>query len=181
MSTINSKLNPGSNWWIEIGHNGNGNIEESADLDKTGKLCDPGSIEYSDQIDTPLEFQKPIGSGTSIWPTTASTYPKYSAACLQKDPLLVWWQNPANLNAFSHISHTFTHEDQDNATYSDVFKEMSWNQAWLAASGIAAATRFSATGLIPPAITGLHNGDALQAWSDCGITHALVLPMLSFL
>jgi hypothetical protein len=27
MATINSKLNPGSDWWIEIGHNGNGNIE----------------------------------------------------------------------------------------------------------------------------------------------------------
>lgn len=29
MSTINAKLNPGSEWWIEIGHNGNGNIEVS--------------------------------------------------------------------------------------------------------------------------------------------------------
>ena len=50
---------------------------------------------------------------------------------------------------------------------------MSWNQAWLNASGLASAKKFSPTGLIPPAITGLHNGDALQAWSDCGITHAV--------
>lgn len=27
MANINKKLNPGSNWWIEVGHNGNGNIE----------------------------------------------------------------------------------------------------------------------------------------------------------
>ena len=27
METMNAKLNPGSDWWMEIGHNGNGNIE----------------------------------------------------------------------------------------------------------------------------------------------------------
>lgn len=61
----------------------------------------------------------------------------------------------------------------DNATYYDVYHEMSWNQAWLNASGLASAKKFSSTGLIPPAITGLHNGDALRAWSDCGIIHAV--------
>jgi hypothetical protein len=25
--TVRAKLNPGSDWWIEVGHNGNGNIE----------------------------------------------------------------------------------------------------------------------------------------------------------
>ena len=38
MSTINSKLNSGSDWWIEIGHNGNGNIEESDNVDNTGRV-----------------------------------------------------------------------------------------------------------------------------------------------
>jgi hypothetical protein len=27
MATVNSKMPPGSNWFMEIGHNGNGNIE----------------------------------------------------------------------------------------------------------------------------------------------------------
>lgn len=27
MASINKRLNKGSNWWIEVGHNGNGNIE----------------------------------------------------------------------------------------------------------------------------------------------------------
>lgn len=35
----------------------------------------------------------------------------------------------ANRDAFGHISHTFTHEEQNNATYADVFKEISFNQA----------------------------------------------------
>ncbi|PQE12581.1 hypothetical protein CJF30_00002459 [Rutstroemia sp. NJR-2017a BBW] len=173
MNTINSKLNPGSKWWIEVGHNGNGNIEQSDSTDATGTLCKPGPIEYGEQIDTPLEWVKPIGSGTNLWPASPSIYPNYTAACLNKDTLKTWWATPANLNAFSHVSHTFTHEDQNNATYADIYKEITWNQAWLAASGIASATKFSPKGLIPPAITGLHNGDALRAWSDSGITHAI--------
>lgn len=50
---------------------------------------------------------------------------------------------------------------------------MTWNQAWLTATGFANAEKFSPQGLIPPAITGLHNGDALRAWADSGITHAV--------
>jgi hypothetical protein len=38
--------------------------------------------------------------------------------------------------------------------------------------GLAAASKFS-TGLIPPAITGLHNGDALRAWNNRGITNVV--------
>ncbi|EDO01997.1 hypothetical protein SS1G_04473 [Sclerotinia sclerotiorum 1980 UF-70] len=173
MRTINSKLNAGSNWFIEVGHNGNGNIEKSDELNNGGKTCSPGPIEYGEQIDTPLEWVKPLGTGTNIWPSTAGLYPNYSSTCMDKDPLLQWWTTPSNLNAYAHVSHTFTHEDQNNATYSDVYKEITWNQAWLAATGIANAEKFASTGLIPPAITGLHNGDALRAWSDNGITHVV--------
>jgi len=72
-----------------------------------------------------------------------------------------------------HISHTFSHEDQDNSTYFDVYREISWNQAWLQNVGIMGAAKWSGTGIIPPAITGLHNGDALRAWGDLGITHVV--------
>lgn len=89
------------------------------------------------------------------------------------DELLIWWTNESNLNKFGHISHTFTHEEQNNATYADVYKEISFNQAWLKAVGIDKATKFTSNGIIPPAITGLHNGDALQAWWDNGITNCV--------
>lgn len=165
MKTVNKKMPAGSNWFIEVGHNGNGNIEviiqprkqayanpfqDAEDADEDGDKCAPGSIEYPDQIDTPLEFVKPIGTGTNLWPSTPVSYP-YNRSCTDLDSLKVWWSKPANLNAFAHVSHTFTHEDQDNATYFDVAQEISWNQAWLAQVGIAAADRFSAKGLIPPA------------------------------
>jgi hypothetical protein len=76
-------------------------------------------------------------------------------------------------DSFSHISHTFTHESLDNASYFDVSKEITWNQAWLAQIGLSNAQRFSGIGLIPPAITGLHNGDALRAWWDAGIRNVV--------
>lgn len=39
--------------------------------------------------------------------------------------------------------------------------------------GISNATRWSPQGIIPPAITGLHNGDALQAWKENGIIYVV--------
>jgi hypothetical protein len=36
-------------------------------------------------------------------------------------------------------------------------------------AGISASRRYSTSGLIPPAITGLHNGDAVRAWLANGI------------
>jgi hypothetical protein len=80
---------------------------------------------------------------------------------------------PANRDAFAHVSHTFTHLPQNNLTYSDANKEIVFNQAWLRQVGIANADKFSPKGLIPPAITGLHNGDALRAWATNGIVHAV--------
>jgi len=166
-TTINKKLSAGSKYFIEIGHNGNGNIEASTTVDKKG-ACASGPIEYDEQLDTPLEFQKTLGTGTSIWPPNVSTYP-YTPACIKLDSLYTFFSNPTYRDAFAHVSHTFTHEAENNATYSDINKEISWNKAWLTQSTLAAATNFSPKGLIPPAITGLHNGDALQAWYDNGI------------
>lgn len=161
---------------MEIAHNGNGNIEMSTSLDTTSTLCKTtsidGPVEYNDQGDTPLEFQKVLGSGTNIWPSKPSAYP-YSVACTNKDPLKVWFADPANRDVFAHISHTFTHEGQNNATYSDIYNEIFWNQAWLNQTTIADAKIFSSKSLIPPAITGLHNGDALRAWSTRGLTNCV--------
>ena len=81
--------------------------------------------------------------------------------------------NSANRDAYAHVSHTFSHASLNNATYADVSKEISFNKAWLQQIGISEATRFSGKGLIPPAITGLHNGDAIRAWMDEGITNVV--------
>jgi hypothetical protein len=79
---------------------------------------------------------------------------------------------PANRDAFAHVSHTFTHLNLNNATYSDASKEIFFNQAWMKQVGIDAG-KFSPAGLIPPAITGMHNGDVIKAWIDNGITNVV--------
>ncbi|CAG8950738.1 hypothetical protein HYFRA_00002949 [Hymenoscyphus fraxineus] len=172
MDSVKSTLNSGSDWFIEIGHNGNGNIEDS-EKRREAASCRPGPIEYADQVDTPIEFVKPLGSGTDLWPATPTAYPKYSTSCTGNDELLNWFQDSSNLNAFAHVSHTFTHEDLNNATYADTYKEITWNTAWMKDVGISKAKRFSPIGLIPPAITGMHNGDAIKGWVDAGIKNVV--------
>ncbi len=169
-ASINSRLPAGSNYIIELGHNGNGDIENSTNGNAGAKSCTPdNAIEYDDQIDTALEFQKPLGSGTNIWPDTPTSY-VWSLTCAKLDPLANWFTTAANLNGFAHISHTYSHMSLNNATYSDASKEIAFNIQWMKQIGISGAKLFSSSGLIPPAITGLHNGDCIKAWKDNGIT-----------
>jgi hypothetical protein len=166
LPTIRSKMNPGSTYFMEVGHNGNGNIAAASEVIGDDG-CNGGAIALTDPTATPLEFQKPLRTGANIWPDTPATF-DWSESCLEGDDLLNWWQE--NYNEYAHISHTFTHLRQDNVTYSDASKEITFNQAWLSQVGFASATLFTSGGIIPSAITGLHNGDALQAWNDRGIT-----------
>ena len=168
---VNSRMNAGSNFFIELGHNGNGNIIQGAELQGNKNAC-AEPIYYDFPPATPLEFQKPLGTGKDLWPTTPSTF-NWPAACLDLDPLKQWIATPANRDAFGHVTHTFTHLPLNNATYSDCRKEITFNQAWMAQIGIAASPRFSGKGIIPPQITGLHNGDCLRAWVDSGLTNAV--------
>lgn len=169
ITSINDKMNSGSNYFPEVGYNGNGNLEASVTEPDGWDICDPGPIEYDDVIQTELEFKKPLGTGKDYWPATPTNY-SYSDECLKLDKLKVWFSNSENQANFAHMSHTFTHMEQNNATYDDVFKEISFNIAWLKQTSLDSAAHFSSKGLIPPAITGMHNGDALRAWSDNGLT-----------
>lgn len=152
MATINKKLPAGSNYFIELGHNGNGNIEASVDYDDSeffgSGVCSPNTgVEYEqiEGIAPPLEYAKPIGSGSDLWPTAPLNY-TWSIDCAQQDDLLSWITDPSNLNSFAHVSHTFTHENLMNATYADSWKELAFNNAWMTQVGITAAAKFSKDG-----------------------------------
>ncbi|KAF2278256.1 putative extracellular serine-rich protein [Westerdykella ornata] len=178
MKDLNKRLPAGSSYVIELGHNGNGNIEAAVekDYDNDPALCNPQEgVEYDTQIDGPLEYHKPIGTGKDLWDKKFKKY-QWTTDCSRLDPLEVYFADKANMNAYFHVSHTFTHEDETNATYSDVVKEITWNQEWFKRVGFTDATSasyFSPNGLIPPGITGLHNGDALRAWLENGIKYAV--------
>ncbi|KAL5360059.1 hypothetical protein BJX96DRAFT_184308 [Aspergillus floccosus] len=170
--TITAKMNAGSNYFVEVGHNGNGNVEAASSTDAGWEACNGGGIEYDSPPDTPLEWVKPLGTGTNLWPATPTSY-NWTTACTRLDDLLVWWTNVENRDKFGHLSHTFTHLEQNNATYSDIVKEISFNQAWLKQTGLDTAKYYTSNGIIPPAITGLHNGDALRAWWENGIKNCV--------
>ncbi|KAH7317283.1 hypothetical protein BKA65DRAFT_466259 [Rhexocercosporidium sp. MPI-PUGE-AT-0058] len=168
-ANLNARLPAGSSFRIELAHNGNGNIEAAVAADTTGECIPDSSINLLDYPpSTPLEFVKPIGSGTNLWPDTPLTY-SWSLACTKLDPIGNWFQSTTNRDEFFHLSHTFSHEALNNATDSDARQEIRFNQAWLTQVGIAAG-RFSPQGIVPPAITGLHNGDVIREWMANGIT-----------
>ncbi|KAF2132401.1 hypothetical protein P153DRAFT_364804 [Dothidotthia symphoricarpi CBS 119687] len=168
--TINAKMNPGSFFKPEAGYNGDGNLIE-VDPSSSKPECDPHPI-FTGYNPTTAEFKKPLGTGVDLWPSTAPSNYTYSSDCLNQDELSQWYQVASNRDQLMHISHTFTHEHLNNATYNDVYREISFNQHWLNQVGISQGT-FSPKGLIPPAITGLHNGDALQAFWDLGLRNAV--------
>ncbi|PGH09663.1 hypothetical protein AJ79_05629 [Helicocarpus griseus UAMH5409] len=173
LPTLGAKLNPGSDYFIEIGHNGNGVIEYGQELSSEAyEICTPGMIDVNEPPQTPLEWKKPLGTGTDIWPESPTEF-VWTDECISLDPLLNWFREPANMDTFAHISHTFTHYELNNATYSDTYNEMFVNRQFLDRVGFSAASRFTPDGLIPPAITGLHNGDALQAFVDNNLTHCM--------
>ncbi|KAH9880683.1 hypothetical protein IAQ61_000977 [Plenodomus lingam] len=166
---LNAKMPQGSEYFLEIGHNGNGDIEAAVETTAGDSACRPSSgIEYADQPDGNPEYTKPPGTGTNIWPATPTKY-SWSLECAKLDALQNWFAVEQQRDAFAHLSHTFTHADLTNTTYSDTSKEISFNQAWLKQVGLDAALRYSPKGLIPPAITGLYNADAIRAWMDNGI------------
>jgi hypothetical protein len=170
MSEINAAMPPGSDYVMELGFNGNGNEEQAATI--SDFTC-PSAVIRNDPPSPPEdeEFVKPIGSGTSQWP--AGQQYVWSSQCTLLDPLAQYFQNPSNRDSFALVSHTFSHENLDNATYSDAFNEITFNQQHATNIGFVNAARWSPNGLIPPAITGLHNGDALKAFSENGIVHVV--------
>jgi hypothetical protein len=170
MEDLNRRLPAGSNFKVELAHNGNGDIVDAVVADNDHGACVPNHAVLRDSAaPTTLEWQKPVGTGVDYWPAEFTTYP-WSLTCAQRDSFAKWFSTPANLNAFMHLSHTFSHMELNNATYKDAKLEIEFNQAWMKQMGIAQAASFSTKGLVPPAITGMHNGDAIKAWMDSGLT-----------
>ncbi|KAI1052580.1 hypothetical protein LB507_009783 [Fusarium sp. FIESC RH6] len=170
--SINARLPKGSDFWLEFAHNGNGDIISAVGKPSSDQVCVPDTaVDFDSPPDTPLEFVKPPGTGTNKWSDefVYGHYP-WSQTCAKLDDFASWFLNKDNLNHFAHLSHTFTHLELNNATYQDASREIDFNRAWMKQMGIDQAVRYSPNGLVPPAITGLHNADVIQAWLDNKIT-----------
>ncbi|RGP77981.1 extracellular serine-rich [Fusarium longipes] len=169
--SINARLPKGSEFWLEFAHNGNGDIIGATAQSGSDQVCVPNTAVDYVTTDTPLEWVKPPGTGTNKWSDefVYGHYP-WSQTCAKLDNFASWFLNKDNLNHFAHVSHTFTHLELNNATYQDASREIDFNRAWMKQMGIDQAARYSPNGLVPPAITGLHNADVIQAWLDNKIT-----------
>ncbi|PKS05914.1 hypothetical protein jhhlp_007745 [Lomentospora prolificans] len=172
---LQSRLPAGSNFFIELAHNGNGAIIAATNGGEgSGGVCKPDvPVDYDEIPNVAYEWRKPLGTGIDMWPPSFTTTYPWDATCPKLDSLLQWFQVESNRNAFAHLSHTFTHEEMNNATYNDANREMIYNIKWLKDVGFWTAQRFSESGLVPPAITGLHNGDVIRAWMENGIKYVV--------
>lgn len=103
---LNKRMPSGSEYFVEIGHNGNGDIEAATDTAAGETYCNPASgINYADQPDGNPEYMKPPGTGRNIWPSTPTSY-TWSLDCAELDPLQNWFAVASNRDAFAHLSHT---------------------------------------------------------------------------
>lgn len=169
---INSRMPAGSDFLIEMAYNGNGNIEEAVTGSYGTNICVPESnvITAAKPVLVDQEFKKPLGSGEDAWPPEVTSY-TWSEQCEDLDPLATYFTT--HLDEFYHVSHTFTHLALSNATFSDVDKEIRYNQIWFNNTGFSGHPKFSPHSLVPPQITGLHNGDAIRAFTGNGITYVV--------
>lgn len=169
--SLNGRLPEGSSFMLELAHNGNGNLAAATAVNRDDEVCNPNWHIMADwPPTTELEFQKPLGTGVDLWPADVSETYSWTATCAERDPFVQWFKTPANRDSFMHLSHTFTHLYLNNATFHDTDREIKYNQDWMKQMGIDQAAHFSPKGLVPPAITGMHNGDAIRAWMQNGLT-----------
>ncbi|EPS35934.1 hypothetical protein H072_10561 [Dactylellina haptotyla CBS 200.50] len=181
---LNSRLtstNPGSEVFLEFGFNGNGAFiydQTVLGLDKNG-TCPVSVIYTAAQPVVALEYVKPPGTGVDLWPTNQNY--SWPDTCIFYDPIAkMFSQNNTggdDINGvsdyFALVSHTFTHEGENPITYADAVREIQYNQQFQKKSFFDKAKRFSPNGIIPPAITGLHNADAIKAWMENGIKYVV--------
>ncbi|ORX46921.1 hypothetical protein BCR36DRAFT_296583 [Piromyces finnis] len=158
---IMKKMPDGSFFRVELAFNGNGIIIQA----------DPESaVEVDGERYVDLEFVKTPGTGDKRWPKENYQL-NFSDSFYQKDPLFKYFaNNDAHQKEFFWSSHTFSHENLDNASRSDVDNEIRVNIELAKKLGVVGKEWWSEHAIITPQISGLHNKDALEIFRQYGIT-----------
>ncbi|KXS21872.1 hypothetical protein M427DRAFT_280755 [Gonapodya prolifera JEL478] len=164
MADLNTRLPTGSSFKLELCFNGDGVLEQIADT--TDYYINVDTERYVD-----LEFIKPAGAkGEVRWPATFDT--AWAVADLKGDALyksLV--EGGIASGNFYWTSHTFTHENFDNVSYSDITNELTVNYKMAGPTylNLLGKPYWSNKTMVTPQISGLHNEWALKALTDFGI------------
>jgi len=157
--SIVDKLPEGSFIRCELAFNGNGilsTINPTLALQVDGeRYCD-------------IEYIKPSGKGVDRWPEGNYTL-SYDKEFLEYDTLFEYFDKEENNKNFFWSSHTFTHENLDEATISDVDNEIRVNIEIAKLLGIYDKSNYSSKSIITPQISGLRNVDAINVFLKYGI------------
>jgi len=91
------------------------------------------------------------------------------------DPLYKFFKNPDNQDNFFWLTHTFSHEKLDFASYYDTDVEMKLNIKMSSKPYLGMYERpcYSQHSIVTPEISGLHNSDALKALSENQVYYAV--------
>jgi len=155
---IVKELPEGSFIRCELAFNGNGilsAIDPSVALNVDGeRYCD-------------IEFKNPPGSGVDRWYIANYTLP--AKEYLELDDLFTYFEKEENNKEFFWSSHTFTHENLDQASATDANNEIGVNIEMAKRLGIYEKSNYSGKSIITPQISGLRNVDVLEIFKKYGI------------
>ncbi|KAJ1536245.1 hypothetical protein HK096_000073, partial [Nowakowskiella sp. JEL0078] len=163
-NNLKIRLAPGSDFRLEFAFNGNGILAKA----NANAALDVDTEDY-----VGINFIKPLGGGEYRWPIPPPTFSNLKitdTSLANSDPLFVYFKDPAKQANFFWLSHTFTHENLNNASYTDTDNEIKYNvQVAKALLKMYDKSYFSQNSIVTPQISGVFNGDALQCLLDNGI------------
>jgi len=132
--------------------------------------------DWTDYPQYGYEYKKPLGDdvGSKRWGTDFDT--DWDDNILQeKDELYKYFKDPKHQDDFFWLTHTFSHQKLDFATYHDADTEMKLNIKMSKEPYLGMYDRpcYSPHSIVTPEISGLHNGDALRALKENGVNYAV--------
>jgi len=157
---IVKKMPKGSTYHLEFAFNGFGVIKNSR-----------YNFLVLEDRNIPDDYIKPRGLGICKWPE----YPFHAnwlESELLKDSLYAYLKNEDVHEQFYWTSHGFTHQRLNVAMATDVLNQIETNIKMAIRLGFYEKDIYSKHTMITPHGSGLHNGDALEAFVNSTITSA---------
>jgi len=157
---ILKEMPEGSFFRSELAFNGNGVLNTETVVVDGERYCD-------------IEYVMEPGSGDHRWPKEDYKLTSAHYSAMERDELFKYFKNNSTIQQeFFWSSHTFTHENLDNVSRSDVDNEIRLNIEMAEILGIKDKDYWSSASMVTPQISGLHNKDALETLRKYGIYSA---------
>ena len=154
----------GSFYRIELAFNGNGILNEADYLKSVG-------IDVNSYVGA--EYVMEPGTGEKRWPKENYKLALSQIETFGKDDVFSYFiHNDTAQKEFFWSSHTFTHENLNNISETDVDNEIRLNIEVAKILGLTDKDYWSSSSIITPQISGLHNKEALEVFMKYGINSA---------